>query len=1738
MAKIGVLHLSDLQIGASGSGWLQAEVREEFERDLRKLHERSGPWHLVVISGDLTQTGGEREFGQLTSMLESFWGYLEGLGSSPALLAVPGNHDFVWGSQSSAVRELMQKWRDDPEVPEHLWETTPDPLRQLWRRGFGNYVKWASRWREAHPLPPWLSVREGPVPGDFAATLEVDGARVVIAGSNSALFDLDGSSPVGKLALDLGHLKGALAPEGATASSASDLGLLLTHHPLPWFRKTIRDGVTGLVKGGGPPVVHLCGSMRSRHAPIHVDGLLVFVCAASLFADAGLADTPWGYNAASIEVDAAGRQLKVWPRIAGRTRPGNGIMVMPDASLTFEEASWSNASRTSDDALAIRLSPDLTAAREAPAPPAAGDEASALHDDAEEANAPAAAQAAPAGLRSAADGASASFAPEEAPPPPGIAPKGVSAPSPVAAPPLRAPSSAAAPPLPAPPPLASPSPEPPPLASPLPAPAWPFDERKAETLGAPPPGAPVPQVRPMPSLRSGVEAAPALESFTGPVPGSVRGVTPGAPDLPAGVSPLSPGTLLGPSHDPISRVAWSPDGTRLAVGTPGGHVGVYDVAHRGQIWGARWPDEPVVDLAWSPDGKTLASSSERQIHFWDTSQGEPSYVIKPRSGGGSYLAWSPDGSRIAIGRHIGGFAVLNASTWEEVYSTFSSSWPSCSLAWSRDMSVLASGTEGRPFLSLFRENADGTWIWVSLKGHHGVVNDLAFRPHSTQVASASSDRTVRVWDVTAEKQVAMLEGHTDAVTSVSFSLDGRLLASKGRDDAVRLWRTDTWEQVAMIEEPASRFLHSGLAFSPTAPVLATLGPSGRGVRLWAIDIDALLRAAPRSATVHSVSAKVVLVGEGNAGKSCLALRLAEDRYEEQSATHGMRFWPLPLERLDPAAEAPPGERREVVLWDMGGQSEYRLVHQLFLRDTAVALMLLEPRRGKAAIDEIEGWDKRFQAQAGGRQPVQKLLVGTKVDDEACPVDRPAIDELVRRLGFKAYLSTSARSERGIDELRRALASAIDWGELGRTSRPELFQRLRKEIGRLREERRVVVMFDQLERAIRENDPASFDPEALRAVVKQLAMQGVVADTRLADGTRALVLEVEQVERYAGSLVVLARENPRGVPAIDLSTLFAPNATLPRIGPEERLRRDQEMVVLDCVIELLLEHGICFRHEGLLVFASLFQPSGADAGAALPHAISLYYDFSGAIDNIYASLVASLAMSRRFGPPRLWEDRAEFSSGAEGVSGVRKVERKGGSARGVAHLDVYFDERTPAEARDLFVGFIEDHLGAHGVEILEHLQMTCACGEVFSESAVRRRIAEGQADIGCQACDRRTPLTLGAREARERSPELAQKLRALRTTVKEGRVKSVTEAKVSLNDAGKGERLSEPIRILHLSDLHVGGDADVASLLQPLGADLRDDEEGLGTERLDYLVVSGDLTNRASPEEFERAREFVSALIREFGLTAERCIVVPGNHDLNWDEEGVYAWKKRRQVDPKGLTPGAYRAVGDEGYYVRDDARYPDRFKNFSRYFYHPVLQQEYPLAAEQQCLPFLAPADGLQFLAMNSAFEIDEHFPARSGIHDGALARGLAEAGRQVRRAEAEGRLAAGAGVLRLAVWHHPVSGNEKIENDAFLGRLQQAGVRACLHGHVHEDRADLLRYLDRGRALYAVGAGSFGAPVRDRPEAVPRLYNLVEIERDRSRLRVHTRCLRKGGGAWEGWAVWPGAGRGQKRTYYEIELA
>ena len=83
----------------------------------------------------------------------------------------------------------------------------------------------------------------------------------------------------------------------------------------------------------------------------------------------------------------------------------------------------------------------------------------------------------------------------------------------------------------------------------------------------------------------------------------------------------------------------------------------------------------------------------------------------------------------------------------------------------------------------------------STVGHDGPVFDLAFDPTSQFVATAGADGSVRLWNLSLMKQVAIFQGHKDKVFSVVFSADGNYLLTASRDKTARLWDPRTGREI-------------------------------------------------------------------------------------------------------------------------------------------------------------------------------------------------------------------------------------------------------------------------------------------------------------------------------------------------------------------------------------------------------------------------------------------------------------------------------------------------------------------------------------------------------------------------------------------------------------------------------------------------------------------------------------------------------------------------------------------------------------------------------------------------------------------------------------------------------------------------------------------------------------------------------------------------------------------------------
>lgn len=327
----------------------------------------------------------------------------------------------------------------------------------------------------------------------------------------------------------------------------------------------------------------------------------------------------------------------------------------------------------------------------------------------------------------------------------------------------------------------------------------------------------------------------------------------------------------------------------------------------------------------------------------------------------------------------------------------------------------------------------------------------------------------------------------------------------------------------------------------------------------------------------------------------------------------------------------------------------------------------------------------------------------------------------------------------------------------------------------------------------------------------------------------------------------------------------------------------------------------------------------------------------------------------------------------------------------------------------------------------------------------------------------------------------------------------------------------PYTILHLSDLHRALDDPIGNdeLLSTLAADRdRFGRENPAISEPDAIVVSGDLVQGAAlglpnygdvlESQYRVAAEFLARLAEEL-LSGDRArlIVVPGNHDIDWNT-AFAAMDPIDPVDlPRNFSPALcgptahwrWRWDGLQAYRISDRGLYEQRLARFDA-----ALDSLYSTAADiahSEHFRIHSLLDGrVAVVAFNSCIGND-CFARHGAIHEEAIA-------------QAHMALRSSGHELRIAVWHHSIEGDPHATDYMAVStvhRLIGRGFRVGFHGHQHRAAA-ALRYIhlpDEER-MAVVSAGSLCAGPRELPAGVNRQYNVVELADDLRSARVHVR--------------------------------
>ncbi|MFA7264481.1 MAG: metallophosphoesterase [Caulobacter sp.] len=334
------LHLSDLHAGLAEQSWLWPRLKDEFLRDLGKVHDLAGPWDAVIFTGDLTQRASSEQFDHLTTILTEIWGRLRELGSFPIFVCIPGNHDLVRPKSADARALGLKRWWDEEVVRNAFWTEPEGEFRGCVTSAFENFLTWRQQLASAGiPVPDY---EQGHLPGDFSATIEFDGGRAGLVGLNSTWLQLDGSDCEKRLAIDPRQLHGVTNGDPAAWLKKHDLSLILTHHPAGWLHPRALETWEAEINPPGWFDLHLYGHMHVPDAASLTKGGALArrsLQAASIFGleniSEGKLERLHGYAAIRIQASPT-RELQVWPRRLEKQTSGARALV-PDFSLSIDE---------------------------------------------------------------------------------------------------------------------------------------------------------------------------------------------------------------------------------------------------------------------------------------------------------------------------------------------------------------------------------------------------------------------------------------------------------------------------------------------------------------------------------------------------------------------------------------------------------------------------------------------------------------------------------------------------------------------------------------------------------------------------------------------------------------------------------------------------------------------------------------------------------------------------------------------------------------------------------------------------------------------------------------------------------------------------------------------------------------------------------------------------------------------------------------------------------------------------------------------------------------------------------------------------------------------------------------------------------------------------------------------------------------------------------------------------------
>lgn len=263
------------------------------------------------------------------------------------------------------------------------------------------------------------------------------------------------------------------------------------------------------------------------------------------------------------------------------------------------------------------------------------------------------------------------------------------------------------------------------------------------------------------------------------------------------------------------------------------------------------PLAPVTAVAFSPDNKFLATGSYGQVVIWNLTAAKPAKVLTNVLGAVNDVRFSPKGDILAVGggqpSAKGDLRLYQTSDWKLLATLRGHDDVVFSLAFSPDGMQLASAS----FDHSVRLWDVKTHAPLRDYHHHSdFVYAVAFSPNGKQMVSASKDRTVALFDVETGKGVFTFSGMEQDVMAVAFHPGGKSVISSGFEAGIHWWNPQTGEKIKT--QAGHGIAVHELAFSQDGKRIVSAG-ADRTVRSWDGTAATLVKVFPVGSVTYSVA---------------------------------------------------------------------------------------------------------------------------------------------------------------------------------------------------------------------------------------------------------------------------------------------------------------------------------------------------------------------------------------------------------------------------------------------------------------------------------------------------------------------------------------------------------------------------------------------------------------------------------------------------------------------------------------------------------------------------------------------------------------------------------------------------------------------------------------------------------------------------------------------------------------------